>query len=317
MRRAEQISRRLKLRHLKVLVAVAGQKSMARAARQLAVSQPVVSKAIADLEGLVGVRLLERGARGIEPTVHGRALLKRSVAILDDLNTSIVELESLADPCAGELKIGISEAVGATFMPVVVERMSQKYPRIKFELSLADPRSLLERELRERRVDLIIARFSEESPDDVESTFLFRDPLYVVAGAANPLVRRRKLTLAELVNEPWVLPPPEHPIGGLIVSSFRRLGLPLPENRVTVPSASFTRSLVASGRFLGVLASTFVAFNRSGAPIRELPIELASELSVSVMMLRTRNLTPAARLLISCAQEVVSPLASTGARRRT
>src|SRR5215471_5007498 len=98
MRRAEQISRRVKLRHLKVLVAVAGQKSMARAARQLGVSQPVVSKSIADLERLVGVRLLERGAGAIEPTVYGRALLKRSIAIIDDLNTSIVELESLADP---------------------------------------------------------------------------------------------------------------------------------------------------------------------------------------------------------------------------
>src|SRR5215471_1885661 len=104
MRRAEQISRRLKLRHLKVLVAVAGQKSMARAARQLAVSQPVVSKAIADLEGLVGVRLFERGVRGIEPTVYGRALLKRSVAILDDLNASVIELDSLADPGVGELR---------------------------------------------------------------------------------------------------------------------------------------------------------------------------------------------------------------------
>jgi DNA-binding transcriptional LysR family regulator len=118
------------------------------------------------------------------------------------------------------------------------------------------------------------------------------------------------------VNEPWVLPPPDHPIGALTVSTFRRLGLQLPENSVTVPSATFTRSLVASGRFLGVLASTFVAFNQSGAPIRVLPIELASELSVSVMTLRNRSLTPAARLLIRCAQEVVSPLASAGGRRK-
>lgn len=215
----------------------------------------------------------------------------------------------------GELRIGLTEAVGATFMPVIVERMSRKYPRIKFELSLADPRSLLQRELRERRVDLIIARFPEEIPDDVEATF-YRDPLYVVTGAANPLIRRRKLTLAELVNEPWVLPPPEHPIGALMVSTFRRLGLQLPENSVTVPSASVTRSLVASGRFLGVLASTFVAFNQSGVPLRVLPIELASELSVSVMTLRNRSITPAAQLLIRYAQEVVSPLASAGGRRR-
>ena len=81
----------------------------------------------------------------------------------------------------------------------------------------------------------------------------------MVTGAANRLVRRRNLTLSELVNEPWVLPPADHPIGALIVNTFRRSGLQLPENSVTVGSATFTRSLVASGRFLGVLASTFVA----------------------------------------------------------
>src|SRR5262249_33975473 len=209
---------RRKLRTLKVLVAVRDGKSMAKAAEQLGVSQPVVSKAIADLEKLVGVRLFDRGAGGIEPTHHGLALIKRSIAIFDDLNTSIVELETLADPGAGEVRIGITEAVGATFMPVTIERMSRKKPRIKFELVLADPRRLVERELRERRVDLIIGRFPEEVPDDVDATFLYRDRLNVVAGAASPFVRRRKISLAELVNERWVLPPTDHPIGALIAT---------------------------------------------------------------------------------------------------
>src|ERR1041385_3886409 len=87
MQPAEQISRRIKLRHLNVLLAVIEQGSMVKAAERLAITQPVVSKAIADLESLLGVQLVDRGPQGIEPTLYGRALLKRSVSIFDDLKT--------------------------------------------------------------------------------------------------------------------------------------------------------------------------------------------------------------------------------------
>jgi DNA-binding transcriptional LysR family regulator len=93
MDRAAQISRRLKLRHLNVLQAVAQWGNMARAAEHLAISQPAVSKSIADLENMLGMRLLDRGPQGVEPTLYGRALLKRSMAIFNDLRTSVNELE--------------------------------------------------------------------------------------------------------------------------------------------------------------------------------------------------------------------------------
>src|SRR5215217_5128181 len=151
MRRAEQISRRLKLRHLNVLLAVVEQGSMVKAAEHVAISQPVVSKAVADLENLVGVRLLDRGPQGIEPTVYGRALIKRSVFIFDDLRSSISELESLADPCAGELRLGSTEAMGTTLVPAIIDRLSRQYPRIAFDITLSDPGTLQNHELRSRR----------------------------------------------------------------------------------------------------------------------------------------------------------------------
>jgi DNA-binding transcriptional LysR family regulator len=87
MHQAEQISRRLKLRQLEVLIAVGQLGNMAKAAEQLAISQPVVSKTIADLENTLGVRLFDRNQRGVEPTLYGRALVKRSVAVFNDLRT--------------------------------------------------------------------------------------------------------------------------------------------------------------------------------------------------------------------------------------
>jgi molybdenum-dependent DNA-binding transcriptional regulator ModE len=97
---SERIGRRIKLRDLHILLAVAKAGTMGKAAVALAVSQPVVSKAIADLEHALGLRLMDRSPQGIEPTVYGRALLKWSVAAFDDLRQCVKELEYLNDHAA-------------------------------------------------------------------------------------------------------------------------------------------------------------------------------------------------------------------------
>src|SRR5262249_38453462 len=235
MGRAEQISRRLKLRHLNVLLAVAEQGNMVKAAEKLAVSQPVVSKAIADLEQALGVPLLERGPRGVEPTLYGRALLKRSVAIFDDLRTSVSELEFLADATAGELRIGCTEAMATGLIPAIINRMSRQYPRIVFDVVVADPATLTERELRARRIDLVVGlRVTPGLADDLELTILFCDRLDAVAGLKNPLVRRRKIALSDLADARWCLPPLSHPASALVIDAFRRDGLLPPQSIVCV-----------------------------------------------------------------------------------
>jgi DNA-binding transcriptional LysR family regulator len=316
MQRAEQISRRLKLRHLNVLLAVVEQGSMVKAAERLAITQPVVSKTIADLENLVGVRLLDRGPQGIEPTLYGRALLKRSVSIFDDLKASINELESLADPGAGELRIGCTEAMGTTLVPAIIGRLSQQYTRMAFEVFLADPATLLDRDLRGRRVDLILGPFTPDADNvDLDITVLHRDRLHVVSGPSNPWVNRRKVALSDLVNDRWVLPPPSHPIGAMVVNAFRQGGLQPPRNVVTVTSAQFTTRLIADGQFLAVLASA--GLNDPYYPLKTVRIELPTTTwPISIATLKDRTLGPVTELFIDCALELVKPLAKTGARRR-
>jgi DNA-binding transcriptional LysR family regulator len=107
MQWAERIGRRIKLRDLHVLQAVAQAGSMTKAANQLAVSVQVVSKAIADLEHTVGVPLLDRIPQGVEPTAYGRALMHRSVIAFEELRQGIKDIEFLSDPTAGEVRVGI------------------------------------------------------------------------------------------------------------------------------------------------------------------------------------------------------------------
>jgi len=311
MRRADQVSRRLKLRQLNALVAVARYGSMAKAAEHLAISQPVVSKAIAELEQVVGVRLFDRVPHGVEPTVHGLALLKRSTAIFDDLRTSVSELEFLSDPSGGELRIGCEETLATGLLPRLIDQLTQKYPRIIFDVALGDPPTLQQRDLLGRRVELAIMRTAIEDLDEgLEAKLLYDDRLWIVAGARSPWASRRKVSLADLANERWCLPPPDHPVGALVIKAFQRIGLNPPARSVTVGSAQCTSSLVASGQYLGVLGSMFLHFRPPSVLLKVLPAELPiAAPPISVITLKSRTLSPVAQLFLDFAREVTKSMA--------
>src|SRR5712664_1143534 len=129
-----QIGRRLKLRDLLAFFTAVQRGSMSKAAQQLGVSQPAVSEAIADLEHALGVRLLDRRPQGVEPTMYGRALLKRSNAVFDELKQSIRDIEFLADPTVGEVRFGCHDAIAAAMLPPIMERFSHRYPRVVLRL---------------------------------------------------------------------------------------------------------------------------------------------------------------------------------------
>ncbi len=154
----------------------------------LAVSQPVVSKSIADMEYVLGVRLLDRTARGVEPTLYGRAMLKWAVVAFDDLSQSIKEIEFLADPSTGELRLGAPEGMMGGLLPAVIDHISRRHPRIVFHVMHSPSVIAQYQELRERRVELIIGRAPRRAAeDDIDVDELFSERLFVVAGSGSPI----------------------------------------------------------------------------------------------------------------------------------
>src|SRR5258708_16271665 len=129
-----RIGRRLGVRDLHVFFTVVQRGSMAKAAQQLNVTQPAVSKAIGDLEHTLGVRLLDRRPQGVEPTMYGRALLKRGNVVFDELKQTIRDIEFLADPTVGEVRFGCHEGVAAALLPPIMERCSPQYPPLALPL---------------------------------------------------------------------------------------------------------------------------------------------------------------------------------------
>jgi DNA-binding transcriptional LysR family regulator len=210
-----RIGRRIRLRDLHVLLTVVQRGSMAKAARHLSVSQPAISKAITDLEHTLRVRLLDRGPQGIEPTVYGSALVRRGLAVFDELHQAVGEIAFIANPTVGEVRIGCNESLSAALLPAVVERLSAQHPGVTVHISqMSRPITLEIQQLRERNVDLIIGRGIFPIPeDDLNAEVLFEEPLLVVSGAQSRWVRRRKLELADLIDAKWILYPPNEPPG--------------------------------------------------------------------------------------------------------
>jgi DNA-binding transcriptional LysR family regulator len=153
-----QIGRRITLRDLHILSFVVRWGGMAKAASHLSTSQSVVSDAIANLENALGVRLLDRSVRGVEPTIYAKTLLKRSSIAFDELREGIKDIEALADSTAGEVRVACPEFLAGGLIPDVVDGFSRRYPDIVCEAVEADATTLEFHQLQERSVDLMVAR---------------------------------------------------------------------------------------------------------------------------------------------------------------
>jgi DNA-binding transcriptional LysR family regulator len=306
-----RIGRRLKLRDLHILSAVVQWGSMAKAASHLAMSQPAVSEAIANLEDALRVRLLDRSSRGIEPTIYAHALLKRGHVVFDELRQGIRDIEFLANPTAGEVRIASPEMLASGLLPAAIDRLSRRYPRIVVRVVQANTATLEFRELRERKVDLQLARIPGSFvEDDLDVEILFDDPHRVVVGARSRWARRRKVTLAELVNEPWIFPPAQV-LSALITEAFKARGLEAPQERVSAHSIVLRNHLLATGRFLSVLPDSVFRYNAKQWSLKALPIDLGVKpRPIAIVTLKNRTVSPVVQLFVEHLRAVAKTMSA-------
>jgi DNA-binding transcriptional LysR family regulator len=310
MRLSDRIGRRLKLQELHVLMTVVQAGTMGKAARHLNTTQPNISRAIAELEHAFGVRLLDRHRQGITPTEYGRALLDCGTAVFDDLRQGVKKIELLADPGAGEVRIGCTNYNGETFVTAVIERLSRRHPRMTFHLvTTEDDTDKLYRDLYERNVDFVIAPNGGRLSDPkLGFEILYARSPVIVAGSRSPWVRRRRIALADLVNEPWVLPSPDGTMWSTYLDIFRAGGLDHPRIAVFATPPGARLNLVATGRFLSIITSVVRLSKRP--EIAVLPVKLQyATVPVGLFTLKNRTLSPTAQLFIDEAREVAKPLA--------
>jgi DNA-binding transcriptional LysR family regulator len=309
-----QIGRRLRLRDLSVFFTVVEYGSMAKAGAKLGVSTPSISQVIAALEHALGVRLLDRSPTGVVTTRYGDALLARGRAAFDELRLGIRDIEFLADPHAGELRVGCPESLAAGFLVPVLERFSRDHPRVRIHVEPVRQPTLEFPELHERRVDLVMARLAGQPArgrlsEELNAEVLFNDRYALVVGPKSKWARRRKVDLADLVDEPWITSPLDALGESFVGGAFRARGLKEPPLLITTFSIHLRNNLVSGGTFITALPASVLRIYRQLHSLTELPIELAVRPPVAVVTLRHRMLAPTAQSFIQCARDIATSFA--------
>jgi len=311
MAQIERIERRLKLHDVRVLMSVVESGSMAKAAQRLGTSQPAISRSIADLEHTLGVRLLERSPWGLAPTQYGEAIIRRGVAVFDELRQGVKDIEFLADPNAGELRIGCPESIAAGPVLAVVNRLTRRHPRIVFHIATGNAPATY-RGLMDRTIEVAILRAVGPllNEDVLHIERLFDDTLVVAAGARNPLARRRRIELTELVDEKWVLPLPDSITTALATEAFREHGLEPPEPTVITPSLNVRNRLLMTAGFLTFTHAFAHALPSKPATIVPLPVALPNtRRPIAIITLKKRVLSPLAEYFIENMRAIAKPFA--------
>lgn len=306
----ERVRRRLRLRDLETLVSVVRAGAMRKAAISLHASQPAVSRAIQDLESALDLPLLERGRRGVQPTPFGETLARRSEALLDQLSSILRELAHQADPEGGEVRLGCMETLHAGLVGAAVARSIERHPRVRFILETGQAADLVNVFLRGMLVDFVVARpLQLPLAPEIEGEPLFRDRLLVVAGPSSPLARRRRLSLAELVDQPWILGRNETLPGSPTHDAFRAAGLALPGQLIVSGSLHTRYNLLRRSAFLTVVPHSLLPFDPHRDWLRILPVSLPVWHShTMIMTLRGRMISPAALRFLETLREMAGPL---------
>src|SRR5215813_2269442 len=311
-----RIGRRVRLRDLHILFAVVQHGSITKAGGHLGMSQSAVSQAIAVLEHALQVPLLDRGPRGVEPTMYGTALMRRGQVVFDELRSGVKDIEFLADPEVGEVRVACSEATAAGLLPHVIERFSLRYPKVKLQVIQTSIHYTGFAALHGRNADLVLTQlykaFESDLIEPLQPELLFYDRICLVAAKQSRWASRRKIGLADLADAVLILPPSDTPGGAAIADAFHAAGLPMPPITVTTVSVALRNMLSMRDRFISALPVSILRFNPDLYSVKELPLEFPMPPWPTLLVtLKNRTLSPPVQRFIECVREISGTMATT------
>ncbi|MFJ5677637.1 LysR substrate-binding domain-containing protein [Streptomyces sp. NPDC093097] len=301
---------RLKLRHLMLAVAIEEHGSVLRAAEHLRLAQPAVTRSLRELEDILGVELFHRGPRGATPTLFGTAFTEHARSVLAELRRAGERITGLADAEVGTVTVGTLVAGTNVLLPRAIAALKAARPGVTVVVQEAPFDTQVPR-LLGGEVDLILGRLNPiDDQPALRQITLYREPVLLVARPDHPARSRPGLTLADLLDHPWVLPLRQTALRHELEQVFRDARLPLPANRVECSSALTVRTLV---RHTDMIAALPELVARIGGEVAPLPVPLETvRRAVGVTLPDRRPLTPAAQLMLDHLEEEAGEL--TGGR---
>jgi DNA-binding transcriptional LysR family regulator len=306
------ITRKFRLRHVELIAEVYDCRSILKASRRLNLSQPTVTKALQDIEGTLNVPLFKRSNRGLEPTPYGEIFARHAKIVLAQLRHAAEELENLRAGYSGKVTVGTLLAASASILPDAITLLKKERPGVAISV-VVGTYDILVPSLMVGDLDMVLGRLPEQGRSRalIYEDF-YTEPVCLVVRRGHPMLRRRRLSLRDLVNEPWLLPLPETALRRQIERAFLDAGAPLPRNVIESISILTNRVLLRKSDSIGVMPYHVALDDVEHGLLSILPVKLKSiESPVGAILRAPAKLAPAASAFLEClriaARAVPSP----------
>lgn len=291
----ERVSTRLKLKQLRMLVAISEHGSILHAAEELNISQPAATKLLKDLETDFAVRLFDRTNRGVIATEFGEALVRHGKLILAQISHAAQELDDLNDGLGGRVVVGTLLTASARLLPKTIEHVHRSRPNVSIVVRDGTNDFLMPL-LHTGDLDMVVGRLPEyRHREDLVQELLYNEQLVIVCRKDHPLAQVKKVELGELANQNWILPPVQTTLRRQIDKEFFDKGFPPPANAVESISFLTNRALLTATDMLCVLPYHVVENEISLGILAIVPCEMSiSSGPVGVSYRNLEALSPAA-----------------------
>ena len=304
----------LRLRHLRLVEAIATHRSGLRAARALAISQPALSKSLHEIEAIFGTPLFERHARGMEPTAAGDVVVRYTRQILADLHRMEDDIDGLASDRRGAVVVGALPGAAAGLLPAVLARARALHPGLKIRIVQGRTEDLLPM-MTAGELDVVIGRlYMPRVPDGIRREQLYYEPLAAIARTGHPLFRKARPRLADLKAFEFILPTFSQRVGQEIEHVLADAGLPASPDTLRSTSLSFIREMLHTTDLITVAARVMMAGDLARGSLRAIPVRLPEVSRPAGVMTRPdRPLSRPAQTLITVVRASIADAAAEGA----
>lgn len=298
---------RLKMQHLRLLLAIDERGSLRKAAEVLALSQPAVTKMLKDMEALLGVTLFERHLRGLRPTRFGVAATRYATLVFSDMANLRDELESLETGRVGRVRVGTVMAPTPVLMAETVRTLKRDHPHLNLSIQV-DTSDMLLPLLERDQLDLVLGRVPEGwDAGHLHVEQLVDERLALVVGCDHPLAGEACPTWAALVTYPWILQPMPSPMRVLMDRVFEDAGVPPPQSTIETAAILMTLAMLPGSDLVAVVPMAVAEFHSRMSMLHVLPVDLPRRLGPYGIVTRAgRRPSPSTLLLIDTLRQCVA-----------
>ena len=293
------IRARLKTRQLLLLVALAEEGNIHRAAQVLNMTQPAASKLLKDLEDVLEVPLFERLPRGMRPTWYGETMIRHARVALASLNQAHDELAGLKAGRFGQVAVGCITAPGLSLLPPAVATVKREHPSLQVSLEIETSPVLLER-LAQGKLDMLVARlFAEHDKTQLRYEALVEEPISALVRPGHPLLSMSGLTLRDMVASGWIVPPAGSVLRHRFDLMFQEEGLAPPINLIETSALLFTTRMLQQSDMVAIVATDVARYYAAHGIVAVLPVAMNCHMDAFGIITRTdRLLSPAAKVMM-------------------